>query len=334
MKYCNLKLVFFVSILFYGNSFADEEIGMVTGSKTGTYMKVGKDIAEISIKNGVNILVKVSSGSVDNIKRMNSKENAAFGIVQSDVLGHLKKSGPKSQKIAKRLRMVAPLYNEEIHIFAQKSIHSLSDLDGKRVSVGSSGGGSWLTAGNLFRIKDITPREVLNFDKFKAASKVLTGEIDAMVYVVGKPAGFFLEKIGKLASDNRYSKYFDNVHFVPIRDEDVLKEYVVGSIGSNDYPWIKGPKIATAAVKAMMVSYDFSSRATPYYRKRCDQLGIIGKALRANIANLKSNGRTEKWKEVDLNASVGRWKADKCSRIANGAKTGSVSSMLESLLRE
>jgi TRAP-type uncharacterized transport system substrate-binding protein len=60
---------------------------MVTGSKTGTYIQFGNDIAGVAKTVGLDILVKDSQGSIDNIKRINSKENATFGIVQSDVLG-------------------------------------------------------------------------------------------------------------------------------------------------------------------------------------------------------------------------------------------------------
>ena len=51
---------------------------MVTGSQTGTYIKFGNDIAGVAKTVGLEILVKDSQGSIDNIKRINSKENANF----------------------------------------------------------------------------------------------------------------------------------------------------------------------------------------------------------------------------------------------------------------
>ena len=68
---------------------ADEVIGIVSGPKTGTYYAIAKDISQVAGKAGVSVDVKTSEGSIDNIKRINSSENAALGIVQSDVLGFL-----------------------------------------------------------------------------------------------------------------------------------------------------------------------------------------------------------------------------------------------------
>ena len=65
---------------------------MVTGSTTGTYYRFGQELAEVARKVGLEITVKESQGSLDNISRLISKENAALAIVQSDVLGFLNQS--------------------------------------------------------------------------------------------------------------------------------------------------------------------------------------------------------------------------------------------------
>jgi len=300
---------------------ADDFIGMVTGSKTGTYIKVGQDIADSARAYGVDIQVKESGGSLDNIRRMNSRENAGFGIVQSDVLGYMQRSNdPALVKVADRLRMVFPLYNEEVHIFANKSIRSLSDLNGRSVSIGKDGGGTWMTATNLFGIVGVRPAQIHNWDNAKAAAAVLDGNLDAMFYVAGKPVTFF-EKVGQLANNPEYSDRFRNVHFVPVSDPAVLNEYATSSIGPSDYPWIS-EKSAAVAVKAMMVSYDFSSRRNTYYAMRCDQLGQISNALYADIDRLRTGGSTPKWMEVDLNASIGNWKRDSCSARSSSQPSG------------
>jgi len=306
-----------LTIFLFGTSnlafSGDSWIGMVTGSKTGTYIKIGQDIADSARMNGVDIQVKESEGSLDNIKRMNSRENAGFGIVQSDVLGYMKRSdSPELRKVAGRLRMIFPLYNEEVHIFASKDIRNLSDLNGRTVSVGKDGGGSWMTAMNLFRMLNIKPAQVYHWDKTQAAAKVIDGNLDAMIYVAGKPVTFF-EKVGLLKKDPAYADRFNNVHFVPVSNPLVQQEYAVSSIGPSDYPWVD-QKVDAVAVKAVMVSYDFSSRHNAYYSLRCDQLGKISQALHRNIDHLRSSGLTPKWREVDLSANIGNWPKDQCSR--------------------
>ena len=320
-----LLLSFFLFAMISPATAADSWIGMVTGSKTGTYIKIGQDIANSARMNGVEIRVKESEGSLDNIKRMNSRENAGFGIVQSDVLGYMRRSdSPQLRKIAERLRMVFPLYNEEVHVFAATDIRRLSDLNGRTVSVGSNGGGSWMTAMNLFKMLNIQPSKVNHWDKTKAAAAVIDGNLDAMIYVAGKPVTFF-EKVGMLKNDPAYEDRFKHVHFVAIDDSVVLNEYVPSSIGPDDYSWID-ENVPTVAVKAVMVSYDFSSRRDVYYNLRCDQLGKISGALHRNIENLKSNGLTPKWREVDLSATIGNWPKDRCSlQSSAGGNAGEMS---------
>jgi TRAP-type uncharacterized transport system, periplasmic component len=153
-----------------------KQIGMVTGSKTGTYIQFGNDIAGVAKTVGLDILVKDSQGSIDNIKRINSKENATFGIVQSDVLGFLSRSeSPEMRQVASRLRLIFPFYNEEVHLFASKSIQSFNDLQGKRVVVGEQGSGTWLTAMNLLQLTGVKPVELLNMPPLQGVTAVLEG---------------------------------------------------------------------------------------------------------------------------------------------------------------
>jgi hypothetical protein len=42
---------------------------------------LGRDVAGVAKAAGLDILVKESQGSIDNVKRMDSQENAALGIV-------------------------------------------------------------------------------------------------------------------------------------------------------------------------------------------------------------------------------------------------------------
>ena len=100
-----------------------DSIGMVTGSTTGTYFQFGQDIAKVTQTSGLEILVKEAEGSIDNIRRLVSRENAALSSVQSDVLGFLSRSeDPQVRRISERLRLVFPFYNEEVHLLARKEI--------------------------------------------------------------------------------------------------------------------------------------------------------------------------------------------------------------------
>ncbi len=295
------------------NAVAASSIGMVTGSKTGTYIAIGKDMARISEKNGVTINVLDSKGSIDNIRRITSKERVGLAIVQSDVMGFLSRSkNPDSIDIANKLRLVVPFYHEEVHILARKNIGSLAELNGKRVVVGSEGSGSMITSVNLFSILGITPGQMFKIEPPQGVVAVLNGEVDAVVFVGGKPVKMFknMESISGIKVGPNAGK-LDQVHFLPIDDKRLLSEYKPATITQADYSFVE-KEVPTVSVTSLLVTFDYTRKNDPYYNEQCQNMAKLVAGLRDNLIDLKSNGHP-KWKEVDLTAEVGNWKRDECT---------------------
>jgi TRAP transporter TAXI family solute receptor len=300
-----------VSGLLWGEPLSADGIGMVTGSKTGTYFQFGQNIATVAQGAELDIQVKESEGSIDNIRRLVSAENAALGIVQADVLGFLSRSDDwQVRRIASRLRLIFPFYNEEVHVFARQSIRRFEDLAGQRIVVGTRGSGNWLTANNLLRLTNVTPAERIELPPPEGVSAVLKGEADAMFYVAGKPVKLFTT-IREVQKEPQYAHLAQDVHFVPLTHAAILREYVASGISPSDYEWLH-EAVSTVAVKSVLISFDFSTRINPYYQQRCEELSKLGQAIRANFAELQRTGHP-KWREVDLDQEVAFWKRDACS---------------------
>lgn len=290
-----------------------QEIGIVTGGSNGTYIRFGQDIANVARGIGIEIQVKESKGTLDNAKRINSIENAALGIVQADISGYLSRErNTIADNSSEVFSLIFPLYNEEVHLFARKTIRSLQDLQGKKVSIGERSSGNALTATNLLKMMNITPARIIqNYNPDKSAIAVLRGDIDAMFFVGGKPVETFV-KIGDSRNIRGMEHLLDNVHFVPLGDASVFSEYKRATLGPNDYPWMKA-EVSTIAVQALLIGYNFSSRKNPFFQVRCSQLARLSRAIRGNINALKRTGHP-KWREVDLDSEVGRWKQDICTQ--------------------
>ncbi len=305
---CSLALV--CALMVSHPALADKDIGIVTGPKTGTYYAFGKDIEEALAKEKIEVEIKESEGSIDNIKRINSAENAALGIVQSDVLGFLARSqNPESVKMAGKLRMVFPFYKEEIHVLAQRSVATLADLKGKKVAIGEEGSGNMLTAINLFAVSGVEPAEMRKMPPAEGIVAVLKGELDAAIFVGGKPVRLFknLEELSK-PENEKFESLLSAVHFLPLDSLKLLEEYRPATLTSADYGFI-GTPVPTVAVQAVLVSFDFGAN-----KERCKQLGAFARALEKQLPALQEKGHS-KWKEVNLKASSGLWKRDSCAVV-------------------
>src|SRR5438132_7738356 len=138
------------------------DMAVVTGGEKGTYYQFGLNLQALGKLNGINLSVYPSKGSVENIYAVYQRPGVQVGIVQSDVLAFVAKvqTDQTLQRIAKKIKMVFPLYNEEVHLLARKGINSFDDLAGKRVAIGREGSGTYLTVRLLFKVSEVTPREM------------------------------------------------------------------------------------------------------------------------------------------------------------------------------
>lgn len=305
-------------------------LGLMTGPETGTYIAFGKDISKIAANDSMPVEVLPSSGSIDNIRRITeASENASVGIVQSDVLGFLKRSqNPRSQAIAERLRLIFPFYSEEVHVLATDTTKSFKELEGKRVVVGQPGSGNMLTSVNLLALMKVKPARMMQMSPEEGVVSVLAGEADAVIFTAGKPVTLF-SNLEQMRTDfnGKYAKLLGHVHFLPVTGKEVEAEYNKAEITPQDYSFVKKP-VPTVSVTSLLVAYDFSSEKNNYYRTRCGQLESLGRTIRTNLSWLKENGHP-KWKEVDPYRTVALWQREECAWANAQMETPSLSSELE-----
>jgi len=141
---------------------------------------------------GLGAVAQATPGSLENL-RLISNAQIESGFAQADLAGWayggtqvFAESGPQRQ-----LRAIASLFPEGAHLVvrADSPIHGLTDLKGKRVSLGELGSGTSADAavflsGAGFREKDLT-RKFLR--PGPAAEELKSGDIDAFFLVGGFP---------------------------------------------------------------------------------------------------------------------------------------------------
>jgi uncharacterized protein len=184
-----VALALIMAFLIAGNAGAAEDLGLITGGEKGTYYQFGLDLQKLVKPAGFDLAVYPSKGSAENIFAVYQRPGVQMGIVQSDVLAFVARveSDPILKQIAKKTRMVFPLYNEEVHLLGRRDITTFDDLAGKRVAIGREGSGTYLTARLLFKLSEVTPSQMVPIDTSEALSELKAGRVDAMFYVAGYP---------------------------------------------------------------------------------------------------------------------------------------------------
>src|SRR5207244_10747123 len=110
-------------------------------------------------------------------------------------------------------------------VMRRTGITSIEDLRGKKVSFGTAGSASSLTGTIVFQRLGVQVEQVL-FDNPTALQKLRSGEIAALVRVIGKPIDFF----AKIPAGS-------GLHLVPIPfSEKFADYYTVGELTAREYP--------------------------------------------------------------------------------------------------
>lgn len=293
-RHVGVGLVFVLVAAFAGTSLA-VDMGVITGSDKGTYYQFGLNMQRLVKQRDIDLGVYTSKGSVENVYAVYQRPRTQLGIVQSDVLAFVARvqTDPVLKRIAKKIKMVFPLYNEEIHLLGKRGITDFDDLTGRRVAIGREGSGTYLTARLLFKVSEVEPKEMVLIDTDEALAELKAGRIDAMFYVVGYPAKLFAEGVAEA----------DGLALIPIFNKSIIEFYPVVQIPAKTYAWQPNP-VDTVAVKSVLVSYDFR-------RLDCDYVGRFAQIVSTNLDWLKKNGHP-KWQAVDIEYPLKGWEQYDC----------------------
>ena len=289
---------------------------ITTGSKTGTYYQIGKNLEKyVAPEAGINLSVLTSNGSLDNTFKLYSYKNPnlKFAIVQNDVLQELKKfaseGNQKAINLVDKLRVLAPLYDEEIHIISKKNsgISTFGDLRGKRISIGKKKSGTAMTSQLLY--KEMFGEQLHNFTTQSFDQALLSLErdtVDAIIKVAGQPVVRLSKKMSKDAAKFlQLLSYNENTN-----THQNVSSYYPSSIRYDSYPWIDHD-IPTLTTKAFLITYDYTKQNTRQYLKK------FMKSFKKNLPIMQRNATKDiytphlKWNEVSSDCMPelpGGWK--------------------------
>lgn len=275
-----------------GGSADPSQLIIATGGTGGTYYPLGGGMADHITKNaGVTATAQATGASAENIRLLRDKK-ADIAFTQNDIAEYAAKGTNMFEKDGKieSFQALGALYDETIQIVvsADSNIKSVTDLKGKRVSVGAPGSGTEVNAQQILeaygmKFEDTQLQRLSFADSAKA---IQDGQLDAAFQTAGTPTAAITE----LAATK-------GVKIIPI-DADKIDAiiakypyYVKTTVPANTYQTVP-EEVTTVSVKSMLLirsdlSADLVYKVTKAIFENSDKLGHA-KAKEIKLENVKN----------------------------------------------
>ena len=156
-----------------------DKLVMTTGSEEGGYHGFALNYQEILARHGITLELRTSSGSIENMKRLNDDDSGVdIGFVQS---------GTGDARSYEDLVALGSVYYEPVWVFYRGRDDSdrLANLRGLRIAIGPPGSGTRRLASQLLEANGAlaAPTRIVDLGGAYAAQALMQGKIDAMFSV-------------------------------------------------------------------------------------------------------------------------------------------------------
>ena len=265
-------------------------VTVITAPIGGPMSVMGSDMAAV-LDDGdkLRVLPILGKGSAQNLIDILRLKNIDMGFATADALEFVK-TDSNIPDVAKRVRYIAPLFHNDIHIVARQEIRTLKDLNGKRVFAERSIGlpAARIIFGRMGIDADIDSQT----DPTGGLQKLLSGERDAWVASVSKNSPIIKD------IKNEGGKF----HLLTIPYDRSLQDiYLPTTFSSEEYPNLVAPgdRVETLAVSTVLMVYNWPVQSDRYRR-----VANFVNALFDHIEQLQRPPRNPKWRDTVISASV------------------------------
>src|SRR5215470_13402355 len=282
------------------NRINEGTVTVITAPAGGATAIFGSDLARVLDDDAtMRVLPVLGKGPVRNVVDILFLKSIDMGAVAADV-PEFYKLQYKIPDIQSRLRYIAKLYHNELHIVAPKSIKSIFDLNGKRIVAQTDVG--YYTAKVVFQRLGIKAASFdFRTDDARAIQKIVDGEADAYITSTGKvfPLGRAIK------NDDR------KLHLVPVPYDRRLQDmYLPTTLSGEEYPNLLDPgqTIDTIATSVLLVSFNW-----PENSERYNRVARFVDTFFSRIEEFHKPPRHPKWKEASISLTIPGWQRFKAA---------------------
>lgn len=157
------------------------QVTLMTAGNGSAFLPYGQGIAAYLASKGINIDVKKTAGSNENLSAVDASATTIGTAFMGSAYDAVNGTGWAAGRKHENLRALFPMYETSFQIAALRNsaIRSLTDLDGKKVGVGPAKGPAevfFRAAAEIAHVKPI----IVNGDPAALTKLVTAGEIDAL----------------------------------------------------------------------------------------------------------------------------------------------------------
>jgi len=275
-------------------------VTVITAPVGGATAIFGTDLARVLDDDAtIRVLPVIGKGPVRNVVDILYLKSIDMGAVAADV-PEFYRLQYKIPDITSKVRYIAKLYHNELHIIAPKSIKSIFDLEGKKI-VAQTDVGYYSAKVILTRLNIKAATFDYRTDDARALQKIVDGEADAYITSTGKVFGL----ARNLKNEN------GALHLVPVPYDRRLQDmYLPTTLSSEEYPNLLSPgeTIDTVATSVLLVSFNW-----PENSERYNRVARFVDVFFSKIGEFMKPPRHPKWKEASIVASIPGWQRFKAA---------------------
>src|SRR5262252_11026127 len=267
-------------------------VTIITAPAGGASAIFGSVIMRVLDDGELRVIPVLGKGPVRNAVDILYLKAIDMGLVAGDV-PEFYKLQYKVPDITSRLRYIAKLYNNEIHVLAPASVKSIFDLEGKRITAQTDVG--------YYSAKVICTRLGINAtfdyrtDDARAVQNIVDGVTDAYVTSTGK----VFSLLRNVKNEDR------SLHLVTVPYDKRLRDmYLPTTLTSEDYPNLLAPgeQVDTVATSVLLAAFNWPANTERYAR-----VAKFVDAFFSKIDEFQKPPRHPKWRESSISIVVPGW---------------------------
>ncbi len=305
-RLCRLTAgVFVLLIMTLPQYLSAENLTILTGSQTSSSYRIAETLQKLGKEQGYELEIVQSTGSAKNLSTLQAGGLSHMTIAHHDAVSFFfYHQAPKAASLdiptaLNPIRIISPLYRDEIYILASESIKQLADLQGKIVAMGPENSDNSLTANTLFAVSGIKLKQTLAIDFQQGLARLLAGKIDAVIFMSADPTREF----AKLEETEH------SLHLIAIQSEPLDRLYHSTIIPAQTFSW-QTEDIQTYAVPNYLMVNGAASES-------CSRMLAFSAVIKQNQDWLATHGHP-KWQTIDFSGSVGKLDLQTCTTSDKG----------------